>query len=192
MSLLFTSPLEWWLDLSAEQIAQSRQQSRQTATPLSQYQHFLNHLCVQVMVPWLKTEYDADAVIWPQPEALPSLWDVVDGVAIALNGVRVLLVPSETIDTDGFSVPQEWVDIPSWAADYYIAVQVNLDQSYVRAWGYTSHAHLKQKGIYDATDRTYDIRRECLGLDFNAFWVICQHCPETLDREALNREALNR
>jgi len=24
-------------------------------------------------------------------------------------------------------VPQEWVDIPEWAADYYLAVQVNPD-----------------------------------------------------------------
>jgi len=31
-------------------------------------------------------------------------------------------------------VPQEWVDIPEWAADYYLAVQVNPDSGWLRIW----------------------------------------------------------
>ncbi|MEL6223733.1 MAG: DUF1822 family protein [Cyanobacteria bacterium J06626_14] len=183
MSVLFPTPLEWWLDVSAEQVADSRDHSQRTATPLSQRQAFLNHLCLHVMLPWLQAEYDTRIVPWPHPETLSSIWEMIDGVAIAFSNVRVLLVPSETIDTDGVSIPQEWVDIPSWAADYYIAVQINLEHSYLRAWGYTSHTQLKQKGTYDAMDRTYDIRREWLGQDFNVFWVTCQRCPEKANQE---------
>ena len=35
-----------------------------------------------------------------------------------------MLIPSEAIDDSELEVPQEWVDIPSWAADYYLAVQI--------------------------------------------------------------------
>ncbi|PSO81051.1 MAG: hypothetical protein BRC41_15925 [Cyanobacteria bacterium QH_9_48_43] len=54
----------------------------------------------------------------PSP-ALPSFWEVVNGTAIALSGVRLVLIPSEAADLSELRVPQEWVDIPSWGGDYY-------------------------------------------------------------------------
>jgi hypothetical protein len=56
-------------------------------------------------------------------------------------------------------VPQEWVDIPNWSADYYLPVQVNLDGDDDECWmevcGFATHRQLKNEATYSAGDRTY-------------------------------------
>ena len=66
-----------------------------------------------------------------------NLWEFVTGFALNLGKSRLVIIPSETIDTDEFSVPQEWVDIPELAADYYLAVQVNFEDRWLRVWGFS-------------------------------------------------------
>lgn len=64
-----------------------------------------------------------------------------------------------------------WVDIPNWAADYYLAVQVNPDDCWLRIWGYTTHKKLKQVGQYNSIKRTYLLEPEELNEDLNVMWV---------------------
>ena len=68
---------------------------------------------------WIQTEYALQATVWESSPNTPAFWEFVNGTAILLNERRVVLIPSEAIDNRELEVPQEWVDIPSWVADFY-------------------------------------------------------------------------
>lgn len=123
--------------------------------PISRYQGYINELCLSAVLTWLQEDFTPQAKVWPSTTALPSFWELVNGTAVNLDGTRFILVPSEIIDLDELRVPQEWVDLPNWAGDYYLAVQVEPEEGYVRVWGYCTHAQIKNKGNYDPGDRTY-------------------------------------
>jgi hypothetical protein len=137
----------------------------------------LNQMACDAFLPWLQTEQGISARLWPNAIALPSFWELVDGTAIVFNGTRVVLIPSLAIDREEMRVLQEWVDIPGWSADYYLAVQVNPDENWVAITGYTTHHRLKTIGLYDADDRTYSLAGDDLIQDLNVLWLAWEFCP---------------
>ncbi|MEH2181975.1 DUF1822 family protein [Nostoc sp.] len=135
---------------------------------------WINQKCLQAFLPWFKEEIAPTARVYPNSAALPSFWEVVNGTAITFDRDRLVLIPTLAMDDNELRVPQEWVDIPEWVADYYIAVQVNPDDGWMKIFGYTTHQILKTKGIYDAGDRTYSLESEDLIPDINVLWVTRQ------------------
>ncbi|MEH2290866.1 DUF1822 family protein [Nostoc sp.] len=135
---------------------------------------WINQKCLQAFLPWFKEEIAATARVYPNSAALPSFWEVVNGTAITFDRDRLVLIPTLAMDGDELRVPQEWVDIPEWVADYYIAVQVNPDDGWIKIFGYTTHQILKTKGVFDAGDRTYSLESEDLISDINVLWVTRQ------------------
>lgn len=172
--IAFADPIEWWLEIPPAVRQESWQQSQLYATSSSRHSAYLNHICLTVLLPWLRAEYALEATVWP---ALP-VWEVVNGTAIMIGTRRLVLVPTEAIDSSNLEVPQEWVDIPGWGADYYLAVQVQLDEQWIRIWGYTTHQELKTNGSYDLSDRTYCMDARNLTRDLHAFRIICKFCLE--------------
>ncbi len=151
----------------------------------------LNQMSLNAFLPWLQEEQAAK--VWPSIAALPSFWEIVDGTAIDCEDMRLVLIPTIEIDLRELRVPQEWIDIPSWSADYYLAVQVNPDAGWIRIWGYTTHHQLKTKGVYDDGDRTYCLDEDDLIQDLNVLWIARQLCPEEpLRAEVLQAPALLR
>ncbi|WP_066424433.1 DUF1822 family protein [Anabaena sp. 4-3] len=150
--------------------------------PSAWYQADLNEKCLSAVLPWLQEDFTPQAKIWPHTNSLASIWELVNGTAITLDGTRFILVPSETIDCSGLRVPQEWVDLPSWVGDYYLAVQVEADGGYVRVWGYSTHAILKNQGRYDAGDRTYTIDASQMTTDISVLPVELQFCSQIATR----------
>ena len=145
---------------------------------------WLNQLCLQAFLPWFRKEIAPNAKVAPNLNALPSFWEVVNGTAITFDNYRLLLIPTLAIDNDELRVAQEWVDIPEWVADYYVAVQVNPDDGYIEICGYTTHHKLKTQGVYDFGDRTYSLESEDLIQDLNVLWVTHQvNSPENLRAE---------
>ncbi|MDJ0701695.1 MAG: DUF1822 family protein [Leptolyngbyaceae cyanobacterium MO_188.B28] len=185
MSFAFETPQQIGIEISLENQVEAWRQSQSFSTPGSRRNAYLNHLCLGAVLPLLQSEYASNSSVWPQVDALPSIWELVNGVAINLNGVRLALIPSQDIDTSELRAPQEWVDIPGWAADYYLAVQVNPDDRWVQIWGYTTHHHLKTHGSYDANDHTYCLDAYDLVQDMNGFWVVRQLCPNEVTRTAI-------
>lgn len=189
MSVEFVDPTEWWLDLPPP--AQFAEQPH--ATSDRRWNAYLNQVCLDRILSWIRSEYAAQAVGWLGRNHNSAVWDVVNGTAIVLNptqpgATRLVLIPSEAIDDAELEVPQEWVDIPSWAGDYYLAMQVNLtssDTPYLRVWGYTTHQALKATGEYDANDRTYCLSREALNRDLSTFGVTLQFCTSAQTRAAI-------
>lgn len=177
----FADPKHLWLELPTTQT----QWQHQFSTPSSRWNAYLNRICLNTVLPWLKEEYAPQALAWPNFVALPSFWELVNGTAIVMGTTRLVLIPSETIDLS-LRVPQEWVDIPGWAADYYLAVQVNPDQGWLRIWGYTTHQQLQASGSYEPSDHTYCLEGDGLIQDLNVLWVARQLCPEEPTRAAIS------
>ncbi|MCG6138295.1 MAG: DUF1822 family protein [Nostoc sp. LLA-1] len=146
------------------------------------YQAYVNKLCLGAVLPWLQEDFTLKAKVWPHTKALSSFWELVNGTAVTVDATRFILVPSENIDSSELRVPQEWVDIPSWVGDYYLAVQVDPDEGYVRVWGYCTHEQLKNKGNYDPGDRTYALDAMDMIADINILSVAQEFCPHEVTR----------
>lgn len=184
MAFVCVSPTELVLELPANQ-QQIWQQSQQMAPAHLWWQTYLNQVCLQTLLPWLQAEYAPEVAPWPNAAALPELWLLVPGTALQLGSKRLLVLPDKTLDTDELRVPQEWVDIPTWAADYYLAAVVDPDDREIWFWGYTTHAQLKTAGQYNPDDRTYVLESQQLIRDLSVLWVVHQLNPEEPTQAAL-------
>jgi hypothetical protein len=89
----------------------------------------------------------------------------------------MVMIPSLAADREELRVPQEWVDIPDWMADYYLAVEVNPDENWLEITGYASHHRLKTGAVFDADDRTYSLSIDDLIQDLNILWLTQEFCP---------------
>lgn len=174
-----TYPEQLWLKLSVELQEKAWQRSQRHSNATARCNAYFNDLCLNTFVPWLEAWLEEQSgeenstfqpsciSIFPE-SSLPSLWEFVNGSVIKLGKIRLALIPSESNDLEEFCIPQEWVDLPSWRADYYLAVQVSVDnqnESWMRLWGYVTHQNLKKKGIYDESDRAYYIAQQHLAED---------------------------
>lgn len=171
--LAIAYPDQTWLEFSQTDREEALSSEGDCSNEAARWNAYLNRLCLNLLTPWLQEEagLEEPPSVWPTPEALPSIWEVVNGTAITLEETRIVIIPSDTIDTEEFCVPQEWVDIPSWAANYYLAVQVNPLDGWLRVWGYATHRQLKQEGTYDSLDGSYSLEREDLTENLNVLWV---------------------
>jgi hypothetical protein len=184
--MMFADPKEWWLEWSPTLDATAIPPSHQCSTSYRRHWAYLNGLCLHACLNWLREDMPT-ARSATASNQLPTVWEFVDGTAIAVGDIRLILIPSEAIDISELVVPQEWVDIPSWAGDYYLAVQVQQEQEqgWIRVWGYTTHAELKQTGTYDASDRTYGLEADQLTQDLNALSVTLTFCGAAQPRAAI-------
>lgn len=160
-----------WLSFSEQDKDTAWSQELNYSNDTARWNAFLNRLCLNKITDWLQVDSRIKVVIYPHDKALPIIWDVVNGTAIVLEETRLILIPSEARDTEEFSVPQEWVDIPNWAGNYYLAIQINLLENWLRVWGYTTHQKLKLQGMYDELERSYSLAEEDLINDLNVIWV---------------------
>ncbi|MEB3359702.1 MAG: DUF1822 family protein [Synechococcales bacterium] len=200
MTVAFAEPTEWWLEPESAGRGRSRQPDQPYSTPSSRWNAHLNHLCLETILAWLQSEYAPTAAAGWEAAARPAIWEVVNGSRLSLGDNQIAIIPSEAIDCSELEVPQEWVDIPSWAADYYLAVQVvaadgstteatdaddPAPRPRVRVWGYASHHQLKTAGGYDASDRTYCLDAQELSRDLSTLWVTLQFYPDSQTRAPL-------
>ncbi|MFH7024168.1 MAG: DUF1822 family protein [Heteroscytonema crispum UTEX LB 1556] len=181
-TLTLTNSTHLWLEIPEAEQTKIWQQSQAFSTNNRRWIAYLNRLSLNAFLPWVREEHDNSATAFPNVKALPSIWEVVNGTGISLGNLRMVLIPTEDLDLSELRVPQEWVDIPSWSADYYLGVQVNLEEGCIRIWGYTTQEQLKNKGTYDASDRAYCLNGENLISNLNILWMARQICPEEVTR----------
>lgn len=135
----------------------------------------LNQMCKAVILPYLQ-EYLPEADV---PAIQKDLWSLgVNGIGVEAGSMRLALIPSEAWDLEGVQVPQEWVDSPDLAADYFVAVQVDLEEGMVRLWGVTTHKTLKEQGQLIARNRSYILERDRLTETLNRLWLQRQYFPQ--------------
>ena len=168
--LSISYPEQLWLSIEKEMQQKSWQRSQLYSNPTSRCQAHLNYLCWQTFIPWLEAwlEEDGNESNLINKKYIADIWEFVNGSVINLSQIKIALIPRDTTDIKEFDVPQEWVDIPQWQADYYLAIQVNFDvcdEAWMRVLGYVSYQQLKEKGEYDKSDRSYYISQEYLEED---------------------------
>jgi Protein of unknown function (DUF1822) len=197
MSFNTASPTLLPLDQLYLEIPQDLPSQQAFSTLGAEWRSHLNQAAIAAFSPWLQEEHPAQhpaqhstqhpaqhpaqhSIQWTtrNPAALSAIWEFVNGTAISCAGLRIVLIPSESLDIEELRVPQEWVDIPTWAADYYIAVQVNSDEGWICIQGYTTHHRLKTQGLYDASDRTYSLAEDDLIRNINLLWLSRELCPD--------------
>jgi Protein of unknown function (DUF1822) len=162
-------PTSIWLDITPDEITtNSNLGDYSNPTGISNAQ--FNQLCLAKFQTWL-----ADRPIIHQPsfsnDEYSTIWDVVTGCAIEIGKQRLILIPTENLDRDELRVPQEWVDLPNWAGDYYLGVQIDLDSQMMNIWGFTSHQALKERGQYSEQDRTYSLDSDSLISNLDLLWI---------------------
>ncbi|MEO1430336.1 MAG: DUF1822 family protein [Cyanobacteria bacterium J06633_8] len=178
--LIEIHPDNLWIEFSSiEKEAALKQTAKNNyQTDVASHRAFINRLCLNVFVKWLQDEPDLLEkfhIPAPSPD-IDKRWQFVNGIDLNLTQVRLVLVPTEQSDSREFPIPQEWVDIPNWAANYYLAVQLNLEQSWLRVSGFVSHQQLRQKAQYDSIDRNYYVNYDDLIADINIMWVAQKLC----------------
>ena len=172
------NPTQLVLELNETIINQAWEQSQNAANPNSRWQSYLNRVALNAFLPWLKTEQDASAKARFDAATHADIWEVVNGTAINLKDAKLVLIPTEAEDLSELRVSQEWIDIPEWSADYYLAVQVNVDAGYIRVWGYATHQQLKTNANFSHNDRSYTLIDDELIADIEVLWVARELCPE--------------
>lgn len=140
------------------------------SNPTAQYHAQINQICLEQTQAWL-TEIGISSNPTFSPAQIASIWDVVNGCALNIDNRRLILIPSDQLDRDELRVPQEWVDIPAWLGDYYLAVQIDLETNIMNIWGFISHRTLRETGTYNALDRTYSIDSDFLIADLDSLSI---------------------
>ncbi len=155
------------------------QHSQQFCTSANQWQGYLNYLCLGVSLSWLSTTFSSCDFYSPeqmvQEQQIANVWELVDGSIVTIphwgrsgkRQCRLCLLPHTSYDRSELRVPREWVEIPSWVADYYLAVHIDLDREAAIIWGYGTHAQIQQLGIYDDFDRTYCLDADLISQDLS-------------------------
>jgi hypothetical protein len=157
-----------WLPIDSTDLSQISTHSYSNTTAEKNTQ--LNQLCLQKVQAWL-TEIGIESTPTFPPAQMDSIWDVVNGCPLTVGDRQLILIPSIKLDRQELSVPQEWVDIPAWMGDYYVAVQIDLDDQTMNIWGYTSHRTLRETGTYDQFNRTYNIDGDLLIPKLDILWM---------------------
>jgi hypothetical protein len=177
-------PTQICLELDPARQDQIWNQSQSCATDISRWNTYLNQLCLEAVLPWLREEEGRSRPLF-NATARSSLWELVSGMAIALGDIQIVLLPTEQMDLDEIRIPQEWIDIPDWVADYYLAVQVNPDDGWVSIGGFATHAQIKERAPLDQGDRTYVLDEMDWITDLNVLWVSRQLQANEVTRAAV-------
>jgi hypothetical protein len=177
MSLVFDNPVQPVLAMPPDLALW--QQCEAIADPAARWRVYLHRLGLAALRAWVQDEVEQAIHPWPSANAADAidLCQWVDGLALGLGDRRLVVMLSEAIDAASLAVPQEWVDIPGWAADYYVAAQVDVDEQRLVLWGYGTYAQVKTQGRYEPRDRTYSLSADDLIQDFSVFWVAQQFEP---------------
>lgn len=165
--LIAIFPEQIWIEVSKqtqEEIWRVAQQRYSNAG--DRWTAYLNLLCLDRFLAWFQAEFDQQVQL--QPEADRS--SVVAGTRLTVGDAHMVLIPDDKSTVSEFCIPQAWMDIPAWVADYYLAVQLNLEAGWLRVWGYATNAQIREQASYETIDRTYCLAAEDL-IRLDVLWV---------------------
>ncbi|NET45443.1 DUF1822 family protein [Okeania sp. SIO2B3] len=184
-------PEQIWIEISEEDEENALPNEGDYSNDAARLNAYLNSLCLNLLLAWFQEEEEGvQPLPFPKRNELPSVWEFVNGTAIDFGKARFVIIPSDGIDTDEFIIPGEWVDIPSWRGNYYLAVQVNCEDGWLRVLGYATHKQIKNEGEYDEVNRSYVLEREDLVEDLNVIFLMQDLDENELDNNVEALEAL--
>ncbi len=153
------------LELSQATREKAWQETATLTSETSRYRAYLNLLARENFINWLELILEKKITDnWQLKDNL-NIWQFVNGSVIEIEESRIVLIPTETEDKSEIAVPQEWLTIPDWVGSYYVAVQVNIEESFISFWGYITYKELQSQGSLDMLNRTVDLEAEYLETD---------------------------
>lgn len=173
----FNQSTDLLLPLAETELDQAWGNSQKFSSKSLRWKAYLNRLCLNNFLQWLQNEEEINASAWPDVDSLAQFWEVVDGTPLQIGDRRLVIIVSDAVDTEELRVPQEWVDSPALAADYFVAAQVDLEAELIRIWGYTTHVKLKEQGQFSQSDRSYVLPSHALYPDVTILGIARKFCP---------------
>ncbi|MBE9067569.1 DUF1822 family protein [Leptolyngbya cf. ectocarpi LEGE 11479] len=170
LNTAFLDPIQPYLEIDRIQQDTIWEQSQQFSKPRNCWQGYINRLCLETILPWLK-DYDSQTHTAINSALLPSIWEFVTGTPIIFGQHRLILLPTEDISVDDMTIPQEWMDTRDWVGIWYLMAQINLDEGWVRLIGFATHESIKRLGNYHWQDRTYNLPEVYWTRDWNILWL---------------------
>ncbi|WP_017293427.1 DUF1822 family protein [Geminocystis herdmanii] len=170
LSFIDTSIDEIKIQLTDKIKTETWQQTNKLSNEISRFRGYLNLLVRKTFLSWLNLMLDSNFVDNISLEDNLSIWEFTNGNATDIDSSRIVLIPVETQDKTEFSIPEEWLKIPSWVGNYYLPVEVNLEENYLSFWGYTSYQDVLNYGNLDSFNHCVDFPFESLETDLN---LIC-------------------
>ena len=143
------------------------QQVKSINNEITRHRSYLNLIARKVFLSWLSLMLDQDFADEQTLNDNVSIWEFINGNAIAINETNIVLIPMETDDKSEISLPEEWVRILSWLGSYYVFLEVNLVENYLDCWGYSSSQNLINNSQLDVVNYVRDLEYENLESDIN-------------------------
>jgi Protein of unknown function (DUF1822) len=134
-----------------------------------------NNLCQTAVAQYLQASLGLDVcTAYPSNIKSAQINLLVDGFALSIAGIRVVFIPSEDLDNSSFELPQEWMDLSNWVADYYVPIQIDVDDQSLHLWGFITHHQVQEAGAFDRIFRTYTVNSQELNDDLDNLWLRCE------------------
>jgi Protein of unknown function (DUF1822) len=157
---------DWTQAIDSGQSGQAWQRSRQQVTASAQWNAYLNQISLTGSLAYLQ-ELGWQNLVCPTDPQTDRTWGLVNGSVIQVGTRRLAVIPTEVVDQSELAVPQEWIDIPSWAADYYLAVYLMPDMQTLHIAGYATHQQIKTQAQINISTRNYYLDYADLNPDLN-------------------------
>lgn len=160
--------------------AETLQETNKLSNEVTSFRGYLNLLVRKTFISWLNLMLETNFIDGVKLENNLSIWEFINGNAIHIDASRIILIPIETQDKTEFSIPEEWLKIPQWVGNYYVAVEVNLEENYLHFAGYTSYEDMKTYSKLDSFNHCLDFPYECLENDLSLMILEYQYGWDTL------------
>jgi hypothetical protein len=180
-------PDHQWIEISEQDKEEAEANTRCYANQTGRNYAFVNYLCHKVFSKWVKEyqEIESNNKVFSSDNNLARIWQFINGSVVNIHDKRLILIPSDATDLEGFEVQQEWVDIPNLAGDYYLPVRVDLERNYLHIWGFISRKNLQKRADYDKLDNLYIVSSGDVIDDIETLWIALELYEEKGDFEAL-------
>ena len=179
LSEIYSDQLFFELTSSDQELAFTQVRNEDYPNDSAYWNAYVNQLCLNKFIAYIDSELDLKQLpsVWPNQQSLAPFWSIVDGCVLCLGDMRLVLIPSQTLDMTEFRVQREWLDVASWSGHCFVAIQVNLDDGWLQVWGYSIHQQFREFGVYDPVDETYSLPIEEVTEDLSVFWVTQELSP---------------
>ena len=180
-------PDHQWIEISEQDKEEAEANTRCYANQTGRNYAFVNYLCHKVFSKWVKEyqEIESNNKVFSSDNNLARIWQFINGSVVNIHDKRLILIPSDATDLEGFEVQQEWVNIPNLAGDYYLPVRVDLEKNYLHIWGFISRKNLQKRADYDKLDKLYIVSSGDVIDDIETLWIALELYEEKGDFEAL-------
>ena len=132
---------------------------------VTRHRSYLNLIVRNTFLSWLSLILEKEITDNSSLENNLSIWEFINGNAIDIDASRIVLVPIETEDKSEIYIPEEWLKIPNWVGNYYVVVEVNLEEDYLNFWGYTSYEEIINNSELDIVNYHRNLEGEYLEND---------------------------